>query len=165
MSGRISLSIDSPLRDLLIVLRAVPREASRTALKYGRGEATPIWQEELSGRGATRLQQRVLVDSGRVGATGRNIMLRSGQVGRLSSGTPVQLLAKPVELGAHAGSKYTTRSRKGKQYPRRHGTTFGPVTRPGKVFAPAVRDASARVLSVIIQSVARSLYDALEGQK
>lgn len=165
MSGRISLKIDSPFRDMLIVLRAVPREASRTALKYARGEAAPIWKEELAGRASTRLQQRVLVNTGRVGATGRNVILRSGQVGRLSSGTPVHLLAKPAELGAHPGSKYATRSRKGTRYFRRHGTTFGPVTRPGKVFAPAARDASARVTSVIIQSVARSLYDALEGKQ
>lgn len=165
MSGRISLKIDSPLRDMLIVLNAVPKEAGREALKYARAEAEPIWKEETAGRARTRIQQRVLVDSARVGATARNVFLRSAGTGRLSSGTPVSVLGKAAEFGANPNMHYRTRSRKGTSYTRRQGNTFGPVTRIGNVFYPAVGDAAARVTSVIIQSFRRALFDALDGKR
>lgn len=150
MSGRISLLIDSPLRDMLILIRNVPSDASRQALKYARREAQPIWKGETAGRATTHTQQRVLVDSSRVGATGRNVLLRSASTGRLSSGTPVDELKIAAEFGVSGG---------------RGQTQFGKRAPRGKVFFPAARDAAARVTSVIIQSFSRALYDALEGKR
>jgi len=164
-SGRLSLKIDSPLRDMLIVLRNVPTDAGRTALKFARAEAQPIWKEETAGRALSRIQQRVLVDSSRVGSTSRNVFLRAGAVGRLSSGTPVDALKVAAEFGMNSDAPIVTTSRRGKVYTRRAGYMFGPRTRSGKVFFPAVREASARITSVIIQSFARALYDALEGKR
>lgn len=163
MSGRISLKIDSPLRDMLILLRNVPADAGKQALKHARSAAQPIWQEETRGRAATRLQQRALVDSARVGATGRNVILRSGGVGRLSSGTPVSDLRIAAEFGMSADKRIRT-TRKGTPYTRRVGNAFGGRAPRGKVFYPAVRDASARVTSVIIQTFRRALFDALDGK-
>jgi hypothetical protein len=165
MSGRISLLIDSPLRDLLILLRAVPAEARKHAMMHARDEATPIWFEETRGRGETRLEQRVLVNSARVGVTGRNIFLRSGGVGRLSSGTDVSVLASAAEFGASATKQVTSRTRTGTRYTRKLGRSFRPPRRGGYVFYPAVRDASARITSVIIQSCRRALFDALDGKR
>lgn len=164
-SGRISLKIDSPFRDMLILVRNVPAEASRQALKASRSEANPIWKEETAGRATTRLQQRVLVDSARVGVTGRNIILRSGGTGRLASGTAVTDLRVGAEFGMNANSLIRQKSPKGKSYLRRAGSTFGPRNPKGKVFCPAVRDASARVTSVVIQSFRRALFDALDLKK
>lgn len=164
-SGRISLKIDSPFRDMLILLRNVPATAAKTALKFARAEAQPIWKEEAAGRATTHIQQRVLVDSSRVGATGRNVFLRAGAVGRLGSGTPVEALKVGAEFGMNADTPIVTSSRHGKVYTRRAGNTFGPRTPSGKVFFPAARESAARVTSVIIQSFARALYDALEGKK
>jgi hypothetical protein len=150
---------------MLILLRAVPAEAGRQAMKHARSEAQPIWFEELRGRANTRIQQRVLVNSGRVGATGRNIFLRSGAVGRLSSGTPVIDLHVAAEFGMDANAPIVQRSRKGKSYRRRAGRQFMGRSPKGKVFYPAVKDASARVTSVIIQSFRRELFDALDGKQ
>lgn len=148
MSGRISLLVDSPLRDLLIVVKNVPKEAGKTSMTYARRAAQPVFKEELSGRASTRTQRRVLGDSGRVGFTGRNVSLRSGAVGRLSSGTPVSDIAVATEFGMRGNAQ------------------FGPRTagNRGKVFYPAASDSAARIISVLIQSYSRSLYDALEGK-
>lgn len=164
-SGRISLLIDSPFRDMLILLRAVPSEAGRQATKHARAMATPIWKEETAGRATTHVQQRVLVDSARVGVTGRNVILRSGGTGRLSSGTPVADLNIAAEFGVRASTRIAQRSSKGTRYSRRVGDTFGTRSPKGKVFYPAVREASARVVSVIIQSFRRELFDALDGKR
>lgn len=164
-SGRISLLIDSPFRDMLILLRNVPNEATKQALKHARATAQPIWKEETAGRATTRVQQRVLVDSARVGVTGRNVLLRSGGTGRLSSGTPVSDLRIAAEFGMNPGTQVRQRSRNGKPYSRSVGKTFGGRAPSGKVFYPAVRDASARVTSVIIQSVRRALFDAFDLKK
>jgi len=164
-SGRISLLIDSPFRDMLIVLRNVPAEARKHALRFARSESGPVWKEETAGRATTHLQQRVLVNSSRVGVTGDNVILRAGGTGRVSSGTPVADLRVGAEFGMDAGSKIQQRSRKGTLYTRRVGRTFGPRNRRGKVFFPAVRDAAPRIVSVVIQSTVRALYDALDGKK
>lgn len=163
--GRISLLIESPLRDLLLLMRSVPGEADKQARKYAQDAAEPVWFEETRARGVTRIQQRVLVNSARVGVTGRNIFLRSGAVGRLSSGTPVSRLANAAEFGIGASKMIDTRSRKGTPYKRRAGSAFGAPRRGGNVFWPSVKDGSARVVSVIIQTYRRTLFDALDGKQ
>ena len=164
-AGRISLLIESPLRDLLLLMRSVPGEADKQARARAQRAAEPVWFEETRGRGDTRIQQRVLVNSARVGVTGRNIFLRSGGVGRLSSGTPVSRIADAAEFGLTPSKLIATRSRKGTPYKRRAGNAFGAPRRGGNVFWPAVKDASARVTSVIIQTYRRTLFDALDGKK
>lgn len=163
--GRISLLIDSPFRDMLILLRAVPTSAGRQAMKYARTEANPIWKAETSGRATTHVQQRVLVDSARVGVTARNVILRSGGTGRLSTGTDVSDLRIAAEFGTSPASRVYATSTKGKRYTRRVGDTFGPRAPKGKVFYPAVEDAFARIASVVIQSFRRELFDALDLKK
>ncbi len=163
--GRISLLIDSPLSRMLLALRTVPEQARKQAQAYANSEGGKIWTEETRDRAGTRLEQRVLVDSARVGVTARNITLRAGGVGNLSSGTPVSLLANAAEYGMGSGKEIATKSRKGTPYTRRVGASFRAPTRRGYVFNPAVRDAIPRITSVIIQSVRRSLFDALDGKR
>lgn len=164
-SGRISLLIDSPLRDLLIALRAVPAEARKHVTAHTRANAEPIWTEETRDRAATRLQQRALVNTARVGVATRNIYLRSGGVGKLSSGTPASVVAFGAEFGANPDKQITQRSRKGKPYKRRLGNVFGAPRRGGNVVYPAAREATPRIASVAIQSAYRALLDAFDGKK
>jgi len=164
-SGRISLLIDSPLRDLLIALRAVPAEARKNVTTYTRKNAEPIWFEEVRGKANTRLQQRALVDSARVGVATRNIYLRSGGVGVMSSGAAVPTVAFGAEFGANPDKVVSQRSRKGKGYRRRLGNVFGAPRRGGNVVYPAARESIPRIASVAIQSAYRALLDALDGRK
>jgi hypothetical protein len=161
LPSQISLLIDSPLRDLLLRLRGVDADARKQALSAGRKEAGPIWQEELRGRITTRLQARVLSDTARVGVTARNIELKSATAGKLSTGTPVSTLAAATEFGMSPGALIHTHSRKGTPYARRAGSTFAGRTQAGKVVYPSIDAAIPRITSLVIQTVTRSLLDAL----
>lgn len=161
-SGRISLLLDSPLRDMLIAVRSVPAEVRKQINAATKTAAEPIWFEEVRGRAGTRLQQRALVNSARVGVQSRNVFLRSGTVGRLSSGTPVSALSAAAEFGANPNKEIQQRSRKGRVYTRRLGLAFLSPTRGGKVVYPAARDSIPRFASLWIQTTVRTLMEALE---
>lgn len=163
--GRISLKVDSPFRDMLIVLRRVPTEASRQAMKYARAQAQPIFRDEMASRARTTTQRRVLADTARVSATARNVSMKAASVGRLSSGTAADDLKVAAEFGVGNNAKVTVR-RGGTTFTRRLSVSqFGSRTPRGKVFFPAAIEAASRILSVIIQSAYRSLYDALEEKR
>jgi hypothetical protein len=162
-NGRISLLIDSPLRNMLAALRAVPAETRKQVTAHTRRTAEPIWFDEIRDRADSRIQQRALVKSARVGVATRNVYLRSGAVGKLSSGAPVSVIANPAEYGANPAKKITQRSKKGKRYTRRLGSAFGSPRRGGNAFNPAARESIPRIASVIIQTARRALFDALDG--
>lgn len=162
MAGRISLLVDSPLQDMLIAARSLPAEVRKEIGVQTKKAAEPIWFEEVRGRGDTRLQQRALVNSSRVGVTARNVFLRSGSVGKLSSGTPVALVAKAAEFGGNPDRPIRQRSRKGTQYTRRMGAGFGLPRRTGNVVHPAAADSIPRFASLWIQTAVRTALDALE---
>lgn len=164
-SGRISLLVDSPLRDVLVALRAVPAEARKNVTAYTRKNAEPIWFEETRDRAGTKLQQKSLVNTARVGVATRNIYLRSGGVGKLSSGTAIPTVAFGAEFGGNPEKVITQKSRKGKPYKRRLGNVFGAPRRGGNVVYPAARESIPRIASVAIQSAYRALLDAFDGKQ
>ena len=162
--GRISLLVDSPLRDMLIAARSVPGEVRSQVNAHVRRAVEPIWFEEVRGRADTRLQQRALVNPARVGVTARNVFLRSGSVGKLSSGTPVAKVSAAAEFGANPNKQIRQRSRKGKQYTRRLGSAFGSPRRGGSSFHPAVRESIPRIAALVVQTTVRTTLDLLEGK-
>lgn len=162
MVGRISLLLDSPLRDLAIAYRAVPAETRKQINAHTKSAAEPIWKQETAERGTTRIQQRVLVDSARVGVTNRNVFLRSGAVGKLRDGTPVSLLATAAEFGRPDAAPIKSKSKKGTPYERSTGNVFGPRTRKGNVVHPAASDSIPRFASLLIQTAIRTLHEAGE---
>lgn len=164
-SGRISLLVDSPLRDVLVALRAVPAEARKNVTAYTRKNAEPIWFEETRDRAGTKLQQKSLVNTARVGVATRNVYLRSGGVGKLSSGTAIPTVAFGAEFGGNPEKVVTQKSRKGKPYKRRMGNVFGAPRRGGNVVYPAARESIPRIASVAIQSAYRALLDAFDGKQ
>lgn len=165
--GRISLLVDSPLRDMLLAARELPADVRKEIGVQTKKAAEPIWFEETRGRAATRLQQRALVNSARVGVTARNVFLRSGSVGRLSSGTPVSAIAKAAEFGASPSKlqKVPAHRRKGKPvkaHTRKMGSRFPMPRRGGYVVYPAARDSTTRFASLWIQTATRTALDHLE---
>ncbi|KQR43433.1 hypothetical protein ASF87_16720 [Microbacterium sp. Leaf161] len=163
MAGRISLSVDSPLRTMLIAARSVPAEVQKRIATETKAAAQPIWFAEVREGAHTRLEQRVLADSARVGATQRNVFLRSGGVGTLRSGTPVNVLASAAEFGMGADKKIATRSRTGTDYTRRAGSAFPSPRRRGPVYTAAGRSL-VRFASLWIQTAVRTMLDKLEGK-
>ncbi|HUG50403.1 MAG TPA: hypothetical protein VLZ78_05340 [Terrimesophilobacter sp.] len=162
--GRISLNIDSPLRTMLLAVRQVPADVRKQINAHTKREAGPIWTGEVRERAATRLQQRVLVDTSRVGVTDRNVALRSATVGTLRKGVPVSRLASGTEFGMNPGKQISTRSRKGKPYKRQMGSVFPRPRRGGYVVYPAARDAIPRVAALWVQTAVRTILDAFDGK-
>lgn len=119
-----------------------------------------MWRGETAERASTRVQQRVLVSSARVGVTARNVFLRSAGTGKLSDGTPVSKLATATEFGRPSAAPIKSRSKLGTPYTRRTGDTFGPRNRKGNVVYPAARASIRRMASLWIQTAIRSLYEA-----
>lgn len=157
---RISLLIDSPLSRVLTLMRGADGDVRRNIARYTKAEALPIWRDELSGRGDTRLQSR-LAQSGTVGVTQQNVFLRTG-AGKLSSGTALSELAWAAEVGATASREVATRSRTGTPYKRKLGPMFGPIIRKGRVTLPAARESVTRFASLWAQVAARTLHELIE---
>lgn len=162
MAGRVSLLIESPLRDLQLVMRALPAEVRKQIGIHTKTAAQPMWKRELSQRTMSRLQVRAIADSGVVGVTSRNVMLRAGATGRLSTGTPVRLVAKAAEFGAMESRPVRTRSGKGTAYTRRMGPTFGPPNRKGNTFYPAAWESVSLMGSLWIQTTIRTTAEQIE---
>lgn len=160
-NGRISLLVSRDMRVLVEAARSLPDEVRKQLRAQTKRAAQELWRDELAQHTGTRLQNRVLVDSARVSVTDQNIMLKSAQVGKLSTGIPVSQLAGPAEFGASPTKKVTQRSGRGpnRTYTRRMGGAFGPNRRRGHVFFPAVRDGIPRVASLWWQTTYRTVAE------
>lgn len=162
MQGRISLLVDSPLRDLAIAYKSIPAENRKQINRATKSAAQPIWKTETAERGMTRIQQRTLVDTAKVGVTNRNVFLRAGGNGTLKSGTPIAKLMTAAEFGRPDAAPVSSRSKNKKAYKRRTGSLFGDRDRRGKVVYPAARDSIGRFASLWIQTTIRTLHEAGE---
>ena len=158
--GSISLLIDSPLRDLALALRTVGPETRAQINSATKSAAQPIWFDETRGRAGTRIQQRALVNTTRVGVTSRNVILRAGGAGKLSSGTAIRDITDAAEWGAGAGKVITSRSSKGKAYKRRLGNSF-PRVGDGVIHG-AAKQSIKRIASLWVQTARRTIHEASE---
>jgi hypothetical protein len=164
MAGRISLLIDSPLRDFQLAMRGLPAEVRTEIGKHTKAQAQPLWRREIAHRASTRLQIRALSDSAAVGVTARNVLLRAGWTGRLSTGTPVRLVSRAAEFGANPNTPIRTKSRTGKPYTRRTGTAFGNgVNRHGHTFYPSAWESVSLFASLWIQTAKRTTAERIES--
>ena len=162
MAGRISLLVDSPLRDLALLMRQVPGELRRQIGKATKSEAKPIWFQEVREYAHTLLQQRVIVNSADVSVTARNVTLKAGAKGRRSNGTPNVVLIRAAEFGMGENKEIQSKTRKGKAYKRRAGNAFGPSKRSGNAVYPAVSRVLTRIASLWVQTAHRTIHEKLE---
>lgn len=153
--GRISLLVDSPLRKLAVVYRVLPSDVRKQVNQATKVAAQPIWKAETAERSVTRIQQRVLVDTAKVGVTNRNVFLRAG-------GGKLAALQSAAEFGRPAAAPIKSRSKRGTAYKRTTGSLFGDRERRGKVVFPASRASISRFASLWIQTTIRTLHEAGE---
>lgn len=159
---RISLLVNgSPLAVLATVMRGLPSDVKREIGSRTRGPAADMWRDELNQHVETRLQGAV-ARSGAVSVTARNITLKAGAAGALSSGTPVGDILYGTEFGMRADAPIETVSRKGKPYKRRAGAAFGPRRRSGKTVFPAAGAVIARIASFWVQTAYRTTAEKIE---
>lgn len=162
MSGRISLLVDSPLRTVIAAMSGLDAEVRKQIQNATKAAGLPIWQESTRAQASTRMQVR-LADSARVGVTARNVVLRAGAVGTLSSGAPLSRIAKAIEFGAHPDTPIKTRSRTGTPYTRRLGRGFRLPRSRGYVAHPAAAESAIRRLaSLLVQTTVRTVHEQIE---
>lgn len=164
MAGRISLLVSRDMRVLVEAVRGMDAEVRKQIRTHTRNTAKQVWKDELAQQTTTRLQNRILVDSARLSVTDQNITMKSAQVGKMSSGTPVSQLAGPAEFGSSPTRKVAQSSGRGpnKQYTRRLGNAFGAPRRKGKVFFPAAHESMARIGALWIQTAYRTVAETFE---
>lgn len=164
MTGRISLLVSRDMRVLLEAVRGMEAEVRKQIRTHTRGSAQPLFKDEMAQHTGTRLQNRVLVDSARISVTDQNVVMKTGIVGKLSSGTPVSQLASAAEFGAGSGRTVQQRSGRGpnNSYSRRMGGAFGAPRRKGNVFFPAVREAIPRLGALWFQTAYRTVAETFE---
>lgn len=138
------------------------KELAAQNRKHTKAVSEPVWREAVRSRVTDRLQTRVLSDTARVAVTQTNVLLRSAQVSRLSSGTPTPLLANATELGMNRDKRVQVTNRQGTTFTRRSGTRFKPNRRNGYVVFPAAREVIPRLASLWIQTTVRTLHETFE---
>lgn len=159
---RISLLIDSPLATFLQALGQLDGDVRKEINTQTKKHALDIWAGETREQATTRLESR-LAGSARVGVTSRNLFLRTGSVGKLSTGTPIGDVSRAIGFGVNPGKIVQVLSRKGKQFTRRMGSRFRPNNRAGYVHFPAASASIARVGALWIQTAVRTVHEKLEG--
>lgn len=160
-AGSISLLIDSPLQTLARSLRAVGPELRKQINTHTKTAAQPIWFEETRDRAVTRLKQRALVSTARVGVSSANVTLRAGGP-TFKGGKSADRISRASEFGGGTDKQIQV-TRAGKTYTRRLGATFGPRYRNGSVVYPAAADSIPRFASLWVSTARRTIHEAIES--
>lgn len=132
--------------------------------------ALPEWQEAVRGNVTTRQQTRVLSDTAKVRVSNQNIRLSAGDAAkRLSGGAKARDIAHATEFGADRNRTKSYTGRRGsKTFPvhNRHTTRqFGSPRRKGYVVYQAAAEIIPRVAALAVQTVVRTLLDAVENKQ
>ena len=165
---RISVFESEELQATVLALRGFDRALQAQVRAQTKRIGQPEWQSELRSRASTRLESRVLADTGRVKVSNQNVTLTSASVGRALSGggRPAELWGA-VEFGT-APRKVRVRgtSTRGKpySYTRTVGTGFRPRRPAGYVVHPAAKAMIPRFASLWVQTTVRTFHEALEGR-
>lgn len=159
-------------RELLQVLRGL-RNLDRDTKKHLRQNlksmAEQAWKQTLAQHADTRLEQRVLVDTGRVRVSDQNVRLTSASLSRsLSGGLKPSVNYGPVEFGAspRPGATETVRARNGGTFTRKRDPNrpFKKPNRQGNVVYPSIAAVAPRILAMYVQTFVRSIHEAIEGK-
>jgi hypothetical protein len=161
-NGRISVLLSKDLQVLLSAVRQIPREVAAEVRKHTKVAADPLWRDAVQANTGNRLQTRVLTDSARVSVNDSNVLLRSGGVGRMSSGVPKSLLAYGAEFGADPKKMITSHTKAGNSYQRTRGQQFKLPRKAGYVVYPAARESIPRLASLWTQTAVRTIHELLE---
>lgn len=167
------LSIDvyesRELQAAILGLRRAEKEIQADVRKYTRQLLLPEWQKGLAERAESRLEHRVLVETGRIKMSNQNVRMSSATVGRkLSGGLNPKTQSAAVEFGADRSkiTTYEARSRKGTVFKvtRHTSAQLRPRRRGGYVVYPTAKAMVPRFASLWVQTVVRRFRDALEGK-
>jgi hypothetical protein len=166
----IDIADSRELQAAVLGLRRAEKDMQRQIRQQTQAKLLPEWTKGLAEHAVTRLEHRVLVQTGRVRMSNQNVRLSSGTVGRkLSGGLQPKKDTGAVEFGADRTvvRSYDAVSRRGRRYKVRNRHTrnqlrsFAPK---GHVVYPTARDLIPRFAALWVQTVVRSFYEGLEGK-
>lgn len=158
------------LQAAVLGLRRAEKDMQRLVRQQTQAKLLPEWQNVLAEHAETRLEHRILVQTGRVRMSNQNVRLSSATVGRkLSGGLSPKDGYGPVEFGADRSqvASYPATSRKGRAYRVRNRHTRNQLRprRPnGYVFYPSVKAVVPRFASLWVQTVVRAFHEGIEGK-
>ncbi|WP_036967829.1 hypothetical protein [Promicromonospora kroppenstedtii] len=144
-------------------LKAVDRTVKNQTARNLRSALPGIWtQDAIIGQTRTRMD-RAVFNGVRVGASSSRITLQAGTSPLIRDD-----IASALEFGdpAKGYTTYTERRRGQSVHVRRRTQNQlpGPV-RKGRVVHPALSAAMPRLVSLYVQTVVRTIYEAWEGKR
>lgn len=163
---RISVFESKELQGVLLLLKGLDRETAKQIRTATRMIGQPEWRSALAQNSHTRLENRVLVESGRLAVSNQNVTMRAGHLSkRLAGGARLSDVAHSAEFGANTEAVQDVRSSRGKQYRRHTRRQFRKRRRTGYVFYPAVASIIPRLASLWVQTTVRTFLEAMEGKR
>ena len=160
-----SISVfESPhIQGVILALRGMEKELAAQMRKATRSVAETEWRAILAHETDTMLENRVIVASARVSVTNTQVTLKAGQLTKkLSGGAPIFTMMPGTEWGTIPTRPVRSTSKKGKPYKRALGPVFKRRNKQGYVFGPAAAHAIPRIASLWVQTVVRTLHEAIE---
>lgn len=159
-------------RELLATIYAI-RSLDKTIQKMVRQQtkriAAPEWKKALAQRTATRLENRVLVDTSVISVSNQNVRAQSASKGRpLSGGLNPKTDYPAIEYGAEDDTQvYNRTSRKGGTHKvTRHTARQLRRRNPdGYVFGPAAGEMIPRLAALFVQTTVRTIAEAIRGKQ
>jgi len=166
---RVSAYSSQELLTVLRGLRNLDRDTKKHLRRSLKQMAEQAWKDTLAQHANTKLERRVLVDSGRVRVSDQNVRLTSASLSRsLTGGLKPSESFGPVEFGAspRPGATETVRSRRGNEFTRRRDPNrpFKKPNRRGNVVYPSAATVIPRILAMYVQTFVRAIYEAIEGK-
>lgn len=169
---RLSVKESPELLATVLAIRSLDRTLQKTIRQHTKAVVAPAWQAALEERATTRLQRRALSSTSVVAVSNQNVTVKAGSKGRkLSGGFDPKVHKHAAEFGADK-TKPTTYKRRnrgsggGSHSVTRVVTTGLPDRRKGGyVFWPAAAEMTPRLASLWIQTVVRTIAEALEGKR
>lgn len=165
----IDLRSSRELRASFLAMRNAAPEIGKQLRAGIKTIALPEWQAALRNSAASPAQSTVLVGTAKVKVSNQNIRLSAGDSAkRLSGGARVRDLAHAAEFGADRDKRKTYQAhRKGRSFTVHNRHTTRQLRLPrrrGYVVYPAGAQIIPRIASLAVQTVVRTLLDAIDGK-
>ncbi len=156
---------------VILAMRSVDRTIAKMVRRETKRIAAPEWMKALNRRANSALESAVMVNTATVAVSNQNVRITSANKGRpLSGGLAPKQDWHAVEFGADREQKVTY-NRRARGDGALHNVTRrvarGLKTRNSKgyVFYPAAREMVPRMASLWVQTVVRTIGEALEGKQ
>lgn len=158
------------LKASILGIRNADRDIQKNIRTYSKEITLAEWKEAVAANVTDRPQSVILANTAKVKVSNQNIRLSAGDAAKKvrKGGPSARDLAGATEFGADRSTVSTyTATRNGKQYHvrKRHTTRqFLPHRGNGYVVYPAAAATIPRIASLWVQTIIRTLLDAVEGK-